>query len=110
MVLFLLKGKNMIPSNLKVGAKFTEENRTFEVIEVNADGTYVSKCIHIEVKPDSYISVAPVVETETVTEDYTKTDINRMPKDKLEVLCKEYELEIGTTSEMKKVLLEKLGL
>lgn len=105
---FILKGNYMISPTLKVGDKFTDGNRTFEVLSVVGNGVYISKCVATDVKPE-YVIEEPKAEIKE-EKAYTKTEIMRMPKSDLEELCKANGLEIGTTSEMKKILLEKLGL
>lgn len=102
---------------MKVGDKFKDGNRTFEVLQVLGNGMYISKCIACEPN-DMYKSVETIPtkviddnpETDEFGKSYTKTEINRMPKDKLEILSQELGLEVGTTAEMKTRLLAKLGL
>lgn len=101
------KGKTMIRADMKVGDKFTDGNRTFEVLAVCGNGVYVSKCIDVKVEPET-IEV-PKVETKE-TKAYTKTEINRMPLDKLEELCEELGLEKSTGTNMKKEIISKLAL
>lgn len=52
----------MIPQNLKVGETFTDGGRIYEVVSVNADGTYISKFVSLE-------SEKPVVKTRRKKED-----------------------------------------
>lgn len=96
----------MIRKDLKVGDKFTDGNRTFIVQAVVSEGVYISKVVDSEEE-------APIVEEKKEVKEektFTKTEINRMPKDKLEDLSKEYGLEIGTTTVMKENLIKALGL
>lgn len=93
---------------MKVGDKFTDGKRTFVVQAVVGNGVYISKLVGI-----NETEIEPIVEKkEEVKEEktFTKTEINRMPKDKLEDLSKEYGLEIGTTTVMKENLIKALGL
>ena len=96
-----------ISKTLKVGDKFTDGNRTFEVLVVCGEGVYVSKCIDVKVAPET-IETPEAPKTET--KSYTKTEINRMPNEKLEALCKELGIDISTGTQMKKEIIEKLGL
>lgn len=100
----------MIPSNLKVGDVFTDEF-TFRVIKVNEDGTYISE----RVKGAKPVEDIPVVEmpVEEVKEDipsFTKTQINRMPNAELEKVCKDLGIAVGTGTEMKRAIINKLEL
>lgn len=100
----------MIPKNLKVGDKFKDGNREYEVIEVVGED-YISKAITDgDVKTPSVAK--DITEPDVKKEDakITKTDVNRMSVSKLEAMSKELGLEIGTGAEMKKAIIEKLGL
>lgn len=97
----------MIKTDMKVGDKFTDGNRTFEVLGVCGDGVYISKCIDVKV-PSETIETKPIEKEETKSP--TKTDINRMPLDKLEEMCDELGLEKSTGSVMKREIIQKLGL
>lgn len=112
----------MISSTLKVGDKFTDLNRTFEVLAVESPGVYISKCIKVE--PTEFATNEPVkkeVVKEEVKEevketkldsfnDYTKTEINRLNVTELEKVCDQLGLEKSTGVEMKKAIIKKLGL
>lgn len=90
----------MVQKGLKVGDTFRDGGRAYKVLSVNTDGTYSSKAIEKDETPE-------VVKEE---KKYTKTDINRMPKDELSVLAKEHGVEAETATEMKKQLVEKLNI
>lgn len=105
----------MISKGLKVGDTFKDGNKVFTIDAVLVDGNYISHCISVDTSKDIYNPTpAKVVDDNSETDEfgksYTKTEINRMPKEKLEILSQELGLEIGTTAEMKTRLLAKLGL
>lgn len=104
----------MISSTLKVGDKFTDLNRTFEVLSVVEPGVYISKCIKVDVKPEfinETVKAEPKKETELDSfNDYTKTEINRLNVSELEKVCEKLGLEKSTGMAMKKAIIEKLGL
>ena len=95
----------MVPKGLKVGDTFQDGGRAYKVLSVNADGTYSSKAVE---KGDINEKIREdIVEEE---KKYTKTDINKMSKDELSVLAKEYGVEVETATEMKKQLIEKMNI
>ena len=105
----------MISSTLKVGDKFTDLNRTFEVLSVVEPGIYISKCI--DVKPIEFATNESVKKEEPKEETqldsfnkYTKTEINRLNVSELEKVCDQLGLEKSTGMAMKKAIIEKLGL
>lgn len=105
----------MISSTLKVGDKFTDLNRTFEVLSVVKPGVYISKCI--DTKPIEFATNEPVKKEEPKEEkqldsfnSYTKTEINRLNVSELEKVCDQLGLEKSTGMAMKKAIIEKLGL
>lgn len=104
----------MIPKNLKVGDKFTDGNRTFEVLSVEGNGVYISKCVGVNVKPEytnETVKEEPKKDTELDSfNDYTKTEINRLNVSELEKVCEKLGLEKSTGMAMKKAIIEKLGL
>lgn len=106
----------MIAKNLKVGDTFTEEGKVYQITKV-LDNCYESKFIHFEKEAIT----APVkeeipfyFEEEKVEippqKNYSKTAINRLAKEDLEKLCQEIGVQTGTGTEMKKAIIEKLGL
>ena len=105
----------MIPNNLKVGDTFTDGNRTFEVLSVEGNGVYISKCIKT-IPIDALTSIDVKVEEpkeETQLDSfnkYTKTEINRLNVAELEKVCDKLGLEKSTGMAMKKAIIEKLGL
>ena len=111
----------MIPSTLKVGDKFTDGNRTFEVLSVEGNGVYISKCIKtIPIDALTSVDVKREEKEEEITTDdvkqldsfnkYTKTEINRLNVAELEKVCDKLGLEKSTGTAMKKAIIEKLGL
>ena len=100
----------MIPKNPKVGDTFTDEF-TFKVIQVREDGTFVSKRVDMDevVKTEDIPTIKEEVKEE-VSKTYSKTQINRTPNSELEKICKELGLPIGTGTEMKRAIIDKLGL
>lgn len=104
----------MIPNTLKVGDKFTDGNRTFEVLSVEGNGVYISKCIKT-IPIDALTSVETKIEKKEETQldsfnNYTKTEINRLAVAELEKVCDKLGLEKSTGTNMKKAIIEKLGL
>lgn len=105
----------MIPNTLKVGDTFTDGNRTFEVLSVEGNGVYISKCIKT-IPIDALTSIDVKVEEkkeETQLDSfnkYTKTEINRLNVAELEKVCDKLGLEKSTGMAMKKAIIEKLGL
>lgn len=108
----------MIPKNLKVGDTFTDEF-TFKVTKVNEDGTYISERLtKADVNKYSFNEVKDAVNTGVTEEkaftepnvNFTKTQVNRMPNAELEKVCKQLGIKVGTGTEMKRAILDKLGL
>jgi hypothetical protein len=105
----------MIPNTLKVGDTFSDGNRTFEVLSVEGNGVYISKCIKT-IPIDALTSIDVKVEEpkeETQLDSfnkYTKTEINRLNVAELEKVCDKLGLEKSTGMAMKKAIIEKLGL
>lgn len=105
----------MIPNNLKVGDTFTDGNSTYEVLSVEGNGNYISKCIKT-IPIDALTSIDVKVEEpkeETQLDSfnkYTKTEINRLNVAELEKVCDKLGLEKSTGMAMKKAIIEKLGL
>lgn len=106
----------MIPKNLKVGDKFTDGNRTYEVIKVVPLG-YESRLVASAPAP-GYRSESEQEAPEATIKDskldsfntYTKTEINRLKNDELESLCDQLGLEKDTGILMKKKIIDHLGL
>ena len=103
----------MIPKNPKVGDTFVDEF-TFKVIKVREDGTFVSQRVDMNevVKTEDIpTEVKGEVEAEIKEEKtYSKTQINRMPNAELEKVCKQLGIKVGTGTEMKRALIDRLGL
>lgn len=106
----------MIAKNLKVGDTFTEEGKVYQITKV-LDNCYESKFIRFEkeaVKEPVKEEIPFYFEEEKVEippkKNYSKTAINRLAKEDLEKLCQEIGVETGTGAEMKKAIIEKLGL
>lgn len=107
----------MIAKNLKVGDTFTECGRVYEITKVFPT-CYESKFIRFEkeaVKEPVKEEIPFYFEEEEKVEipqkkNYSKTAINRLAKEDLEKLCHEIGVEPGTGAEMKKAIIEKLGL
>lgn len=105
----IFKENEMIPRNLKVGDTFVDGGLTYRVTKVlNPPYLYESAVVEKGEKPEPIKVEEPKVEE--VDKTYTKTEINRMPNVKLEELCKELDLEVGTGAEMKRAIIGKLGL
>lgn len=106
----------MIPKNLKVGETFTDGGYTYKVLEIVKDGYISTKITNANVKkyePKVEEEVEEISVPETITNanvNYNKTQINRLPNSKLEEVCKELGIEIGTGTEMKRAIIAKLGL
>lgn len=90
----------------KVGATFVDEF-TFRVVKVNEDGSCIAERVDMNEQIDAVTEVKEEVET---LPTYTKTQINRMPNAELEKVCKELGIEIGTGTEMKRAIIDRLGL
>lgn len=101
----------MIPRNLKVGETFVDGGLTYRVTKVlNPPYLYESAVVEKGEKPEPIKVKEEPKEEPKEDKTYTKTEINRMPNVKLEELCKELELEVGTGAEMKRAIINKLGL
>lgn len=109
----------MISKGLKAGDIFTDHGRKYKVLSVNSDGTYVSSYIGEEEKVTKYIETSEQnVESEESTDQneesqekkYTKTQIKRMKKDELDLLCEEYGIDAEETDAKREALIEKLGV
>lgn len=103
----------MISPNLKIGDTFIDDGKKYEVVGFNQYG-YSSKFVCFSNENPKVDKVIKVEDSDPKTDEfgksYTKTEINRMPKEKLEILSKNLGLGIGTTSEMKEKIIAKLGL
>ena len=109
----------MISKGLKAGDIFTDHGRKYKVLSVNSDGTYVSSYIGKEEKVTKYIETSEQnEESEEVTDQneeslekkYTKTQIRRMKKEELDLLCAEYGIDVEETDAKREALIEKLGV
>ena len=109
----------MISKGLKAGDIFTDNGRKYKVLSVNPDGTYVSSYIGEEEKVTKYIETSEQnVESEESTDQneesqekkYTKTQIRRMKKEELDLLCAEYGIDVEETDAKREALIEKLGV
>ena len=109
----------MISKGLKAGDIFTDNGRKYKVLSVNSDGTYVSSYIGEEEKVTKYIETSEQnVESEESTDQneesqekkYTKTQIRRMKKEELDLLCEEYGIDAEETDAKREALIEKLGV
>ena len=109
----------MVSKGLKHGDIFTDHGRKYKVLSVNSDGTYVSSYIGEEEKVTKYIETSEQnVESEESTDQneesqekkYTKTQIRRMKKEELDLLCEEYGIDAEETDAKREALIEKLGV
>lgn len=109
----------MISKGLKAGDIFTDHGRKYKVLSVNSDGTYVSSYIGEEEKVTKHIKTSEQnVESEESTDQneesqekkYTKTQIRRMKKEELDLLCAEYGIDVEETDAKREALIEKLGV
>ena len=109
----------MISKGLKAGDIFTDHGRKYKVLSVNSDGTYVSSYIGEEEKVTKYIETSEQnVESEESTDQneeslekkYTKTQIRRIKKEELDLLCEEYGIDAEETDAKREALIEKLGV
>ena len=109
----------MISKGLKAGDIFTDHGRKYKVLSVNSDGTYVSSYIGEEEKVTNNEEASEQnEESEEVTDQneeslekkYTKTQIRRMKKEELDLLCTEYGIDVEETDAKREALIEKLGV
>ena len=109
----------MISKGLKAGDIFTDHGRKYKVLSVNSDGTYVSSYIGKEEKVTNNEEASEQnEESEEVTDQneeslekkYTKTQIRRMKKEELDLLCAEYGIDVEETDAKREALIEKLGV
>ena len=109
----------MISKGLKAGDIFTDHGRKYKVLSVNSDGTYVSSYIGEEEKVTKYIETSEQNEESEESTDqneesqekkYTKTQIRRMKKEELDLLCEEYGIDAEETDAKREALIEKLGV
>ena len=109
----------MISKGLKAGDIFTDHGRKYKVLSVNSDGTYVSSYIGEQEKVTNTEEASEQnEESEEVTDQneeslekkYTKTQIRRMKKEELDLLCAEYGIDVEETDAKREALIEKLGI
>lgn len=109
----------MVSKGLKPGDIFTDHGRKYKVLSVNSDGTYVSSYIGKEEKLTNNEEASEQnEESEEVTDQneeslekkYTKTQIRRMKKEELDLLCTEYGIDVEETDAKREALIEKLGV
>ena len=109
----------MVSKGLKAGDIFTDHGRKYKVLSVNSDGTYVSSYIGKEEKLTNNEEASEQnEESEEVTDQneeslekkYTKTQIRRMKKEELDLLCAEYGIDVEETDAKREALIEKLGV
>ena len=109
----------MVSKGLKPGDIFTDHGRKYKVLSVNSDGTYVSSYIGEEEKLTNNEEASEQnEESEEVTDQneeslekkYTKTQIRRMKKEELDLLCAEYGIDVEETDAKREALIEKLGV
>ena len=109
----------MISKGLKAGDIFTDHGRKYKVLSVNSDGTYVSSYVGKEEKVTNNEEASEQnEESEEVTDQneeslekkYTKTQIRRMKKEELDLLCAEYGIDVEETDAKREALIEKLGV
>lgn len=86
---------------MKIGETFVDGGYKYKVVGKHELGYDISERV------DNDTEVVAETKEEKV---YTKTQINRTSSADLEKICEELELEKGTGSEMKKAIIEKLGL
>ena len=109
----------MVSKGLKPGDIFTDHGRKYKVLSVNSDGTYVSSYIGKEEKLTNNEEASEQnEESEEITDQneeslekkYTKTQIRRMKKEELDLLCAEYGIDVEETDAKREALIEKLGV
>lgn len=109
----------MISKGLKAGDIFTDHGRKYKVLSVNSDGTYVSSYVGKEEKLTNNEEASEQnEESEEVTDQneeslekkYTKTQIRRMKKEELDLLCAEYGIDVEETDAKREALINKLGV
>ena len=109
----------MISKGLKAGDIFTDHGRKYKVLSVNSDGTYVSSYIGKEEKLTNNEEASEQNEEsdevtdqneESLEKKYTKTQIRRMKKEELDLLCAEYGIDVEETDAKREALIEKLGV
>jgi len=109
----------MVSKGLKPGDIFTDHGRKYKVLSVNSDGTYVSSYVGKEEKVTNTEEASEQnEESEEVTDQneeslekkYTKTQIRRMKKEELDLLCAEYGIDVEETDAKREALIEKLGV
>ena len=109
----------MISKGLKAGDIFTDHGRKYKVLSVNSDGTYVSSYVGKEEKVTNTEEASEQnEESEEVTDQneeslekkYTKTQIRRMKKEELDLLCAEYGIDVEETDAKREALINKLGV
>ena len=109
----------MISKGLKAGDIFTDHGRKYKVLSVNSDGTYVSSYIGKEEKLTNNEEASEQNEEseestdqneESLEKKYTKTQIRRMKKEELDLLCEEYGIDAEETDAKREALIEKLGV
>ena len=109
----------MISKGLKAGDIFTDHGRKYKVLSVNSDGTYISSYVGKEEKvTNTEEAFEQNEESEEVTDQneeslekkYTKTQIRRMKKEELDLLCTEYGIDVEETDAKREALIEKLGV
>jgi len=109
-------------ANYKIGDRYVDGEYTYEVIKVYENGTCeaqrVDKFTKANVKKEGFTEVKDVVkssvsEEKAITEpnvNFTKTQVNRMPNAELEKVCNQLGIKVGTGTEMKRAIIDKLGL
>ena len=94
-------------ANYKIGDTYVDGEYTYKVIKVYENGTCEAQRVDIKKAIPEKVA-EPIKEKEE--EEYSKTQINRLPNAELEKLCKKFGIEVGTGTEMKRALIAKLGL
>ena len=107
----------MIPKNLKVGDKFTDGNRTFEITKLVPPLGYESRLVASAPAIGDRSESAQEAPEATIEDSeldsfnkYTKTEIKRLTTEELTKLCKKLGLETGSGVVMKERILDHLGL